>query len=96
VIFALIEAEEHGVTQANVEQMKASGNPAIQRLLGSAEDSGKLLGLDRDWAARAVKAVGNYGEMHQRNVGSASPLKLPRGFNALWNKGGLMYAPPIR
>jgi general L-amino acid transport system substrate-binding protein len=96
VIFALIEAEEHGVTQANVEQMKTSGNPAIQRLLGSAEDSGKLLGLDREWAARAVKAVGNYGEMHQRNVGGASPLKLPRGLNALWNKGGLMYAPPIR
>jgi general L-amino acid transport system substrate-binding protein len=96
VIFALIEAEEYGVTQANVEQLKAGNNPAVQRLLGSAEDSGKLLGLDRDWAARAVKAVGNYGEMHQRNVGSASPLKLPRGLNALWNKGGLLYAPPIR
>ena len=96
VIFALIEAEEYGITQANLDQMKTSTDPAIQRLLGSAEDSGKLLGLDRDWAARAVKAVGNYGEMHQRNVGSASPLKLPRGLNALWNKGGLMYAPPIR
>jgi general L-amino acid transport system substrate-binding protein len=96
VIFALIEAEEYGVTQANLEQMKASADPAIQRLLGSAEDSGKLLGLERDWAARAVKAVGNYGEIFQRNVGSASPLKLPRGVNALWNKGGLMYAPPIR
>ena len=96
MIFALIEAEEYGITQANLEQMKASTDPAIQRLLGSAEDSGKLLGLERDWAARAVKAVGNYGEMHQRNVGSASPLKLPRGVNALWSKGGLMYAPPIR
>ena len=96
VIFALIEAEEYGVTQANLEQMKASGDPAIQRLLGTAEDSGKLLGLDRDWAARAVKAVDNYGEMFQRNVGDASPLKLPRGLNALWNKGGLMYAPPVR
>jgi general L-amino acid transport system substrate-binding protein len=96
VIFALIEAEEYGVTQSNIEQMKAGTDPAIQRLLGSAEDSGKLLGLDRDWAARALKAVGNYGEMFQRNVGSASPLQLPRGVNALWNKGGLMYAPPIR
>ena len=65
-------------------------------LLGSAEDSGKLLGLDRDWAARAIKAAGNYGEMFQRNVGNASPLKLPRGLNALWSKGGLMYAPPVR
>jgi general L-amino acid transport system substrate-binding protein len=96
VIFALIEAEEYGITQANLEQMKASPDPAIQRLLGSAEDTGKLLGLERDWAARAVKAVGNYGEMFQRNVGSASPLKLPRGLNALWNKGGLLYAPPVR
>jgi general L-amino acid transport system substrate-binding protein len=96
VIFALIEAEEYGITQANLEQMKASPDPAIQRLLGGAEDSGKLLGLERDWAARAVKAVGNYGEIFQRNVGSASPLKLPRGANALWNKGGLLYAPPVR
>lgn len=96
VIFALIEAEEYGITQTNLEQMKASPDPAIQRLLGGAEDTGKLLGLERDWAARAVKAVGNYGEMFQRNVGSASPLKLPRGLNALWNKGGLLYAPPVR
>lgn len=96
VVFALIEAEERGVTQANLEQMKAGNDPAIQRLLGSAEDSGKPLGLEREWAARALKAVGNYGEIFQRNVGSDSPLKLPRGLNALWNKGGLMYAPPIR
>lgn len=96
VIFALIEAEEDGVTQGNIEAMKASTNPAIQRLLGTVEDSGKPLGLDREWAARAVRAVGNYGEMFQRNVGGDSPLKLPRGVNALWTKGGLMYAPPIR
>jgi general L-amino acid transport system substrate-binding protein len=96
VIFALIEAEEYGITQANLEQMKSSPDPAIQRLLGGAEDSGKLLGLERDWAARAVKAVGNYGEIFQRNVGKDSPLKLPRGANALWNKGGLLYAPPVR
>ena len=95
--FALLEAEEYGVTRANVDQMKASStNPPVQRLLGSSEDMGKLLGLDRDWAVRAVKAVGNYGEMFERNVGSGSTLKLPRGVNNLWNKGGLMYAPPVR
>jgi general L-amino acid transport system substrate-binding protein len=96
VVFALIEAEEYGITQANLERMKGSTDPSIQRLLGTAEDSGRLLGLERDWAARAIKAVGNYGEMFQRNVGSASPLNLPRGLNALWSKGGLMYAPPVR
>jgi general L-amino acid transport system substrate-binding protein len=73
-----------------------SKDPAIQRLLGGAEDTGKLLGLERDWAARAIKAVGNYGEIFERNVGKDSPLKLPRGANALWNKGGLLYAPPVR
>ena len=76
--------------------MKSSATPAIARLLGSAEDSGNTLGLEREWAARAVRAVGNYGEIFQRNVGADSPLKLARGLNALWNKGGLMYAPPIR
>ena len=96
VIFALIEAEEYGITRGNIETMKSSANPAIARLLGGAEDSGKPLGLDREWAARAVRAVGNYGEIFQRNVGGDSPLKLARGLNALWNKGGLMYAPPIR
>ena len=96
VVFALIEAEELGITQSNVEAQKASGNPAIGRLLGSSEDSGKLLGLDREWALRAVRTVGNYGEIFQRNVGADSPLKLARGVNALWTRGGLMYAPPIR
>ncbi len=96
VIFALLEAEEYGITQANVDQMKASTDPAVQRILGTGEDTGKLLGLDRDWAYRAIKAVGNYGEIFERNVGPKSALKLPRGLNNLWNKGGLMYAPPIR
>ncbi|MBA3253949.1 MAG: amino acid ABC transporter substrate-binding protein [Pseudomonadota bacterium] len=96
VIFALIEAEEYGITQANVDQMKASTDPAVQRILGSGEDMGKLLGLDKEWAYRAIKAVGNYGEVFERNVGPKSPLKLPRGLNNLWNKGGIMYAPPIR
>jgi len=96
VVNALIAAEEEGVTQANVEQQKASANPAVQRLLGSSEDTGKLLGLDREWAYRAIKAVGNYGEIFERNLGSGSPLKLARGANRLWNQGGLIYAPPIR
>ncbi len=71
-------------------------DPAVQRILGTGEDTGKLLGLDKDWVYRAIKAVGNYGEIFERNVGPKSALKLPRGINNLWNKGGIMYAPPIR
>jgi general L-amino acid transport system substrate-binding protein len=96
VVFALIEAEEYGITQANVDQMKSSTDPVVQRILGTSEDTGKLLGLDKDWAYRAIKATGNYGEIFERNVGPNSALKLPRGANNLWNKGGLMYAPPVR
>jgi general L-amino acid transport system substrate-binding protein len=97
VVFALIEAEEYGVTQANVDKLKAeSKDPVIQRILGTSEDTGKLLGLDKDWAYRAIKSVGNYGEIFERNVGPKSALKLPRGANNLWSKGGFMYAPPVR
>ena len=96
VVFALIEAEELGITQANVDKMKASTDPAVQRVLGTGEDMGKLLGLDKEWAYRAIKSVGNYGEIFERNVGPKSALQLPRGLNNLWNKGGIMYAPPIR
>ena len=96
VVFALLEAEEYGITQANVDQQKSSTDPVIGRILGSTEDTGKLLGLDKEWAARAVKATGNYGEIFERNVGPTSPLGLPRGINNLWNKGGIMYAPPVR
>jgi general L-amino acid transport system substrate-binding protein len=97
VQFALVEAEDYGVTSANVDEMsKKTDNPAIGRLLGSTEDTGKLLGLDKNWAANAIKAVGNYGEMFERNVGPKSPLGLPRGLNNLWSKGGIMYAPPVR
>jgi general L-amino acid transport system substrate-binding protein len=97
VVFALIEAEEYGLTQANVDKMKAeSKDPVVQRILGTSEDTGKLLGLDKDWAYRAIKAVGNYGEIFERNVGPNTPLKLPRGANNLWSQGGLMYAPPVR
>ena len=97
VVFALIEAEEYGITQANVDQMKSSStDPVVQRILGTSEDTGKLLGLDKEWASRAIKAVGNYGEMFERNLGPNSTLKLPRGANNLWSKGGLIYAPPVR
>ena len=97
VVFALIESEEYGITQENVDAWRAtSKDPVVQRILGTSEDTGKLLGLDKDWAYRAIKEVGNYGEIFERNVGPKSALKLPRGANNLWNKGGLMYAPPVR
>lgn len=95
-IFALIEAEELGVTQANVDEMLNSPNPSIRRLLGQAGDHGPLMGIDRRWAYNAIKAVGNYGEMFNRNLGAGSPIGLPRGVNDLWTRGGLMYAMPIR
>jgi general L-amino acid transport system substrate-binding protein len=96
VLFAMIEAEEYGITQANVDQQKTSADPVVQRILGVSEDTGKLLGLDKDWAYRAIKQVGNYGEIFERNVGPKSALGLPRGLNNLWNKGGIQYAPPVR
>ena len=95
-VFALVEAEELGVTQANAEGMLSSPNPAIRRLLGASGDHGPLMGLDRRWAYNAVRTVGNYGEVFERNLGEGSPIKLPRGLNDLWTRGGLMYAPPIR
>jgi len=97
VVYALIEAEEYGITQANVDELgKSSTDPVVGRILGTTEDTGKLLGLDKTWAAGAIKAVGNYGEIFERNVGPKSALALPRGNNNLWNKGGFMYAPPVR
>ncbi len=95
-VFALIEAEELGITQANVDQMLESQNPAIRRLLGNSGDHGPLMGLDRRWAYNAIKAVGNYGEIFERNLGSGSPIGLQRGVNDLWTRGGLMYAMPVR
>ncbi len=93
-IFAMLEAEEYGVTRANVDQLaKDTTNPNIARILGKSPGMGKAIGLPEDWVVRIVKAVGNYGEMWDRNI---KPLGLPRGLNNLWNKGGLMYAPPIR
>src|SRR3990172_5311264 len=96
VHFALLNAEELGVTQANVDQMKTSENQDIRRLLGVDGRFGEGIGLSNDWAANAIKAVGNYGESFERNVGSGSKLQIARGLNALWSKGGIQYAPPIR
>ena len=96
VLNGLIEAEEYGITQANVDQMKTSTDPQVGRMLGTTEDLGKHLGLDKEWLARAIKAVGNYGESFERNVGPKTPINLPRGKNNLWSKGGFMYAAPLR
>jgi len=96
VVEALIQAEESGVTQANVEEMKKSDDLVIRRLLGVQRGYAPLIGLDDAWAARVIEAVGNYGEMFERDLGSGSDRKLPRGPNNLWTHGGLMYALPMR
>ncbi len=92
----MITAEELGVTKANVDEMMKSGNPDVKRLLGTEGKFGEAIGLTNDWAYRIIKHVGNYGESFDRNVGAGSRLKIARGVNALWSKGGLQYAPPIR
>lgn len=94
--YALLEAEELGVTQANVDDMLASDNPAIKRLLGVEGDFGTPLGLTKDWAYQIIKLIGNYGESFERNLGPSTPINLPRGLNALWKDGGIQYSPPIR
>lgn len=97
VHYGLIEAEELGVTAANAdEQAKTGQNPAVQRLLGTTGEFGSRMGLDNSWMLNAIKATGNYGEIFERNLGGGSPLKLSRGLNGLWSKGGLMYAIPYR
>ncbi|PLX39421.1 MAG: amino acid ABC transporter substrate-binding protein [Hyphomicrobiales bacterium] len=95
-LFAQVNAEEMGVTMANVDEMKGSDNPSIKRMLGTEGAFGEPLGIGNDWAYQIVKQVGNYGEMFDRNVGPETPLGIARGVNALWSKGGLQYAPPIR
>jgi len=95
-VFGLVNAEELGVTTANVDDMKKSTNPEIRRLLGVEGNLGEGLGLTSDWIVRMVKAVGNYGEIFDRNLGLGSKLKIDRGLNKLWSKGGIMYAPPVR
>lgn len=95
-LFALIEAEELGVTSLNLEPMQSTRNPAIRRLLGLEDDFGTPLGLDPKWMQTVIHAVGNYGEMYQRNFGAQTGAALPRGSNSLWLQGGLLYAPPVR
>ena len=95
-LFAMMDAEELGITQKNVDDMMKSTNPEIKRFVGTEGNYGEQLGLTKDWAVRIVKQVGNYGESFERNVGQGSPLKIDRGLNRLWTKGGIQYAPPIR
>ena len=95
-VMALIQAEEFGITSANVDQMLKSTNPGIQRFLGVSPGMGKALGLDEKWAYNIIKQVGNYGEIYERNVGPKTALGLERGLNAQWTDGGLMYASPFR
>ena len=96
VLFAMIGAEEQGVTQRNVDDMAKSEKPELKRMLGADGNLGEQLGLTKDWVIRIVKAVGNYGESFDRNVGPGSKLGISRGLNQLWNKGGIQYAPPVR
>jgi general L-amino acid transport system substrate-binding protein len=94
--YAMLEAEELGVTSQNVDEMLGSDNPAVKRLLGVEGDFGTALGLDKDWAYRIIKRVGNYAEIFDRTIGPNTPIALERGINALWNNGGIQYSPPIR
>jgi general L-amino acid transport system substrate-binding protein len=96
VMDALIQAEESGVTQTNLAAMKKSDDPLVQRLLGTHHGYGQFIGLDDAWAANVIEAVGNYGQIYERDLGNESKLNLVRGPNNLWTRGGLMYALPIR
>ena len=96
VHYALINAEEAGITQANVGEMLNSTNPEVKRILGKDGELGKGIGLGNDFVVNVVKAVGNYGELFERNVGTGSRLNIARGLNNLWSKGGIQYAPPLR
>jgi general L-amino acid transport system substrate-binding protein len=96
--YTLVSAEELGITQANVAEMAAApgNNPEINRLLGTEDEMGSMMGLDPDWAVNVITAVGNYGEIFERHLGESTPIGLARGLNALWTQGGLQYAPPFR
>jgi general L-amino acid transport system substrate-binding protein len=95
-LFAMMNAEELGITSKNVDEMLKSTNPDVKRFVGTEGNYGEQIGLTKDWAVRIVKLVGNYGEVFEANVGQGSPLKIDRGLNKMWNKGGIQYAPPIR
>ena len=92
----MLNAEEMGVTSANVDEMLESTDPNVMRLLGKEGTFGDSIGVSNDWAYNVIKEVGNYGEVFERNVGESTPLAIGRGVNALWSKGGLQYAPPLR
>ena len=94
--YAMLEAEEYGISSKTVDEMLKSENPTIKRILGVTPGMGKALGVDEAWVVNIVKQVGNYGESFDRNVGMGSPLKIDRGLNRLWTQGGIQYAPPIR
>jgi general L-amino acid transport system substrate-binding protein len=95
-LFAMINAEELGITSKNIDEMTKSTNPDVKRFVGTDGNYGEQLGLPKEWAVSIIKLVGNYGEVFETNVGQGSPLKIDRGLNKLWNKGGIQYAPPIR
>jgi general L-amino acid transport system substrate-binding protein len=95
-VLAMINAEELGITSANVDEMLKSTDPVIQRFLGVTAGNGAALGLDEAWAYNIIKQVGNYGEVFERNVGLKTSLGIERGLNALWTNGGLMYSPPFK
>jgi general L-amino acid transport system substrate-binding protein len=96
VNYALINAEELGISTATIAEASSSQKPAVRRFVGAQGSLGKALGLDDAWALRAVQAVGNYAEIFERNVGSRSQLGIPRGLNQLWSTGGILYAPPLQ
>ena len=97
VYYALLVAEEKGITKANLEEVLASTtDPEVKRLLGAEGDMGAMMGLDNEFAKRAIMANGNYGEIFEANIGASTPIGLARGLNALWTQGGLQYAPPFR
>ncbi len=96
VHFAMVDAEEAGISSQNVDDKMTSDDPQTRRLLGAEGNFGDGLGLTKDWVYRIIKHVGNYGEVFDRDLGGGSPLKIKRGLNALWSKGGLQYAPPVR
>jgi general L-amino acid transport system substrate-binding protein len=95
-LYAMINAEELGVTSQNIDEALKSKKPDVMRLVGTEGTYGEDLGLTKDWAVRIIRRVGNYGEVYERNVGSGSKLHIPRGLNQLWSAGGIQYAPPIR
>ena len=95
-IYAMINADELGINSKNIDEALMSKKPDVMRLMGTEGSYGENLGLSRDWAARIIRHVGNYGEVYERNVGAESKLKIPRGLNSLWSGGGIQYAPPVR